>query len=74
MKTLIFTHANETQTDLLLKLARELHINVEIMDDDGAERKALLKLSESSFSKEWNSKEDEHWNEFLKTAEDVSTR
>jgi hypothetical protein len=72
MKTLVFTEANETQTDLLVKLARELHIKVEIMDDEKMETKALLKLAEKSFAKEWESKEDEHWDDFLKSAKDVS--
>jgi len=72
MKTLIFTKANEAQTDLLVKLAKELHIVVEVMDEDEIERKALLKLSETSFGEEWNSNEDEHWDEFLKTAKNVS--
>ena len=71
MKTLIFTKANETQTDLLVKLAKELHIKVEVMDEDEKERKALLKLAETSFAEDWNSKEDEHWDEFLKTAKNV---
>ena len=43
MKTLIFTKASETQTDLLVKLAEELHIKVEVMDDEDVERRALLK-------------------------------
>jgi hypothetical protein len=74
MKTLIFTQANETQTDLLVKLAKELHISVEVMDEREIERKALLKLSEISFANDWNSNEDEHWDEFLKTAKNVPTR
>ena len=74
MKTLVFTEANETQTDLLVKLAKELHIKVEVMDDEKMERKALLKLAEKSFAKEWESKEDEHWDDFLKSAKDVSKR
>ncbi len=72
MKTLIFTRANETQTDLLVKLAGELHTEVEVLDEDEAERKALLKLSERFFAKEWDSNEDEHWDDFLKKAADVS--
>jgi hypothetical protein len=72
MKTLIFTKASETQTDLLVKLAEELHIKVEVMDDEDVERRTLLKLAETSFAKEWNSNEDEHWDGFLKAAKDVS--
>jgi hypothetical protein len=74
MRTLVFTDANETQTDLLVKLAKELHLKVEVMDDEKMEGKTLLKLAETSFGKEWNSKEDEHWDDFLKTAKDVSKR
>jgi hypothetical protein len=53
-------------------LAEELHIKVEVMDDEDVERRALLKLAETSFAKEWNSNEDEHWDDFLKTAKNVS--
>lgn len=74
MKTLILHTENETQTKSIVSFANSLHIKVEVMDDTDTERKILLKLAESSFATEWNSEEDAHWNEFLKTAKDVSKR
>jgi len=74
MKTLILHTENDTQTNSVVKLARSLHIKVEVVDDKDAERQVVLKLAESSFAKEWNSEEDAHWNDFLKNAKDVSKR
>lgn len=59
--TVILSPQNDAQRDLLIKLAQELHIKVEVLDDDIAEKRALLKLSESVFAKEWGSEEDTHW-------------
>jgi len=74
MQTLLVTTENETQTDLLVRLAKELHLKIEIVEDETAEKKALLQLAEHSFAEEWNSEEDNHWDEFLKNATDVSKR
>ena len=74
MKTLILHTENETQTNSIVSLAHSLHIKVEIMEDADTERKVLLKLAESSFADEWNSEGDDHWNNFLKNAKDVSKR
>ncbi len=71
MKTLLVTTESDAQTDLLIRLAEELHLKFEIVDAGDAEKKALLKLAESSFAKEWNSKEDERWDLYLKTAGNV---
>jgi len=74
MKTLILHAENDSQTDSILKFADSIHVKVEVMDDKDIERQVLLKLAETSFAKEWDSEEDTHWDEFLKTAEDVSKR
>ena len=72
--TLVLTPLNDSQKDLLIKLAEELHIRVEVIDDDNIDTKNLMKLSESSFAKEWNSEEDAHWDTLLKSTDHVSKR
>jgi energy-converting hydrogenase A subunit M len=59
--TVILSPQNDSQRDLLVKLAQELHIKIEVLDDVLAEKRALDKLSESSFAKEWGSEEDTYW-------------
>ena len=55
MQTLILTTENESQTDLLIKLARELHIKVLLVPDkETAEKMALAQVAEASFAKDWN--------------------
>jgi hypothetical protein len=72
--TLVMTPINDSQKDLLLKLAHELNIKVEVLDEESMDMKSLMKLSESSFAKEWDSEEDAHWDELVKTSQDVSKR
>ena len=72
--TVILTPQNDSQRDLLIKLAQELHIKIEVVDDDSAEKRAMLKLSETSFAKEWDSEEDAHWDDIKVTVKDVSKR
>jgi hypothetical protein len=72
--TLVLTQLNDSQKDLLIKLAQELHIKIEVLDDEDREQRALLKLSEQSFAEEWDSEEDKHWDDFLKSTKDVSKR
>jgi len=72
--TLVLTSLNDSQKNLLIKLAEELHIKVEVIDDDSMDMKSLMKLSESSFAQEWNSEEDNDWDELLKPKENVSKR
>ena len=72
--TLVITPINESQKDLLIKLANELNIKVEVLDDDSMNIKGLMKIAESSFAKEWNSEEDAHWDDLIKPSQDVSKR
>ena len=73
MQTLILKVDSEVQADILIKLAREWHITMDVIDsEEEADRRAILTIAESSFAQEWNSKEDEHWDEFLKNSKDVS--
>ena len=72
--TLLISPINDSQRDLLLKLAEELHMKVEVLDDNSIDIKSLMKLAESSFAKEWNSEEDAHWDILLKSTQDVSKR
>lgn len=74
MKILILHTENDSQTSSIVKLATSLKIKVEVMGEHDAERQILLRLAETSFTKEWDSQEDNHWNEFLKTSADVSKR
>lgn len=74
MQKIVLTTHNESQTLLLMQLAKELHLKVELIGDDADEHHALMRLAEKSFAKEWDSPEDEHWDEFLKNAEDVRKR
>ncbi|MCW3124774.1 MAG: hypothetical protein JWO03_432 [Bacteroidetes bacterium] len=68
------TPLNDSQKDLLIKLAEQLHIKVEVINDEDLDIKNIQKLAESSFAKEWESEEDAHWDEFLKSTADVSKR
>ena len=72
--TLVMTPLNDSQKDLLIRLAEELHIKVEVIDDTGVDTKNLLKLAETSFAKEWGSDEDAHWDNYIKSSRDVSKR
>ena len=74
MQTLVIKTENINQLDILMRLAKELHLNAEITDSESLEKKALLKLAESSFGKDWNSEEDEVWTEFLNDKKYVPTR
>lgn len=49
--------------DLLLKKPNYL-FKFRKLSDEELEKKALLKLSEMSFAKDWNSKEDEIWDTY----------
>ncbi len=72
--TLVMTPLNDSQKDKLIKLAEELHVKVEVIEEDDIATKSLMKLAESSFAKEWNSEEDAHWDDLLKNQENVSKR
>jgi hypothetical protein len=72
MSTLIIRTDNEYQLDLLLKLAKELALDAIVTHDADAEKKAFLKLAETSFAKDWNSEEDKVWDNFLKDKKHVS--
>ena len=68
MKTLILETYSQSKFDVLVQLAKELNINLRIIDsDENNEATATMVLSEKSFAKEWNSNEDERWDEFLKS-------
>lgn len=71
MQKIVLTTQNESQTRLLMQLAKELHLKAELIGDDADEHYALMRLAEKSFAKEWGSPEDDHWDDFLKNAEDV---
>jgi len=70
--TLVITPINDSQKDLLIKLAEELHLTIEVIDDENIDIKSLVKLSESSFAKEWDTADDAHWDTLLKSDENVS--
>jgi hypothetical protein len=74
MKRLVVTTESDAQAELLIRLANELHLKVELIAEEVEESLSVLKLAESSFSKEWSSSEDDHWDEFLKKAQDVQSR
>jgi len=71
MQRIVLTTNNDAQMRLLIQLAKELHMKAELIGDDADEHFTLMRLAEKSFAKEWDSPEDEHWDEFLKKAEDV---
>lgn len=52
--TLVMTPLNDSQKDQLIKLAEELHVKVEVIEEDDLATKSLIKLAESPFAKEWN--------------------
>jgi hypothetical protein len=67
MQTLILTTFNSQQTDIFLRLAEQLHVEAKLVEGQSIEEKKITaQLSESTFSKEWGSEEDEHWDDFLK--------
>jgi hypothetical protein len=72
--TLVLTPLNDSQRDLFIKLAQELHVKIEVIDEEHADTRDLLKLAETSFSKEWGGAEDAHWDTYLKPTADVSKR
>ena len=74
MQTLVIKTENLNQLDILMRLAKELHLNAELTDSESLEKKAILKLAESSFSKDWSSEEDEVWTDFLNNKKDVHSR
>jgi len=49
---------------LLIDLAKQLGIGVKSFDDIDENQLTAI-VSEASFAEEWNSKEDQHWDEFL---------
>ena len=65
MQTVIIETENSNQLDLLLRLAKELHLKTEVAESEKAEKIILSKMAETAFAKDWNSKEDEVWTEFL---------
>jgi hypothetical protein len=73
MTTLILHTENENQTNSIVKLAKSLKVKVEVKEENEKDD-FLLKVAELSFAKEWTSEADEHWDEFLKNAIDVSKR
>jgi hypothetical protein len=67
MKTLVLQTEKASKIDLLYKLAQELGVNARLFDDNEISEKTLgAVLAETSFAKDWNSEEDQVWNEFLK--------
>ena len=69
MSTVILRTKNKSQREIFLKLARELGVSASVVTDaneEKIEKKLLLMMSESSFAKDWLSKEDDHWDELLK--------
>ena len=64
MKTIVFQTDKLEQFNLLIDLAKQLGIGVKSFGDiDESQLTAIV--SEASFAEEWNSKEDQHWDEFL---------
>ena len=65
MKTAILQTENTEQLYILVKLAEELGISTKVFNSEKEEDERTMTafLSETSFAKEWNSKEDEHWDE-----------
>ncbi len=67
MKTLVLQTETTSKIDLLYKLAQELGVSAQLLDDNELNEKTLNAiLAETAFSKDWNSKEDDIWNELLK--------
>ena len=68
MQTLIIKTDKGNQADLFEKLAKELGLQIQVINDDTevADKQIAMAIAETSFSKDWNSKEDEHWDKFLK--------
>ena len=66
MKKLLVDTKNRSQMDRLVRLAKELHLNFEVIDEENNLTSSLLRLAEKSFGKEWNSEEDNRWDEILK--------
>ena len=74
MHTLVLHPENESQINSIIKLAHDLQVRLEIMDEDSLSPQIWLKMAETSFSNEWNNDKDSHWDEYLKSAKDVSER
>ena len=72
MKRLVVDMQNNSEMDLLIRLAEKLQLNFEVIDDENDLSLSLLHLAESSFGKEWNSNEDARWDEILKNDADAS--
>jgi hypothetical protein len=70
--TLIMTPHSDAQRDLLMRLADELHIKVQVVDDSNSTTKDFMRLSESSLAKVWDTEEDAHWDAFFKLRGNVS--
>ncbi|MBA3649772.1 MAG: hypothetical protein H0W62_14720 [Chitinophagales bacterium] len=67
MKMLVLQTEKTSRIDLLYKLAQELGVDARLFDDNDVNEKSLNAiLAETSFAKDWNNKEDDVWNEFLK--------
>ena len=67
MKTLVLQTEKTSSIDLLYRLAQELGVEARLFSDNDIDEKTLSAvLAETSFAKDWNSKEDDVWNEFLK--------
>jgi len=64
MKTIVFQTDKLRQFNLLIDLAKQLGIGVKLFDDIDENQLTAI-VSEASFAEEWNSKEDQHWDEFL---------
>ncbi len=74
MQTLVIRAENANQVEILLRLAKEMNIQVEIAESDSTDKHAILKLAETSFAKDWDSEEDEVWTDFINKREYVSAR
>ena len=74
MQTLVIKTENANQVEILLRLAKEMHIQVELTDSESTEKHAILKLAETSFAKDWDSEEDEVWTDFINKKKYVSAR
>lgn len=69
MRTLIIKTNKNNQSEQFEQLAKELGLTIQVIDDNdqnAIEKQIAMALADSAFAKDWNSKEDEHWDEFLK--------
>jgi hypothetical protein len=74
MKTVFIKVRNDNQLELLVHLAAELNIEIEISDEEETEKLVLMELADTSFSKDWDNEDDEVWSDFLKKTPYVPTR